>query len=172
MNQINHYFIIVAISFTALQSQAWFLFEPFIGYNKGQEQASTLQGIGIGARTGIEFKDLFIVVDFDYNDLQQGAISSAKYTDTGLTFGGTFQHTRFWYGMITSAQLSYPSGASTVTSKGSGSKFGIGTEINNKLNINFELRSINFTTTDPGTGASTPIAEIATIGFLTFSWLL
>lgn len=167
-------FYLVASSFIllGLQAHAWLLFEPFIGYNKGQEQGSTMQGIGIGARLGLDFKDLFVAADVDSLDLQQGAIASVKYTDTGITIGGQFQRLRLWYGIITGSQFSYPSGTVTVTNKGAGTKIGIGADLSGKLNLNLELRSLNYTTNDPGTGVTTPIAEVATVGFLSLSWIL
>lgn len=152
------------------QAKAWLLFEPFIGYNKGQEQGTTVQGIGLGTRLGFDLKDVFIAADIDYNDLQMGTLSSVKYTHTGVTLGGVLQTFRIWYGVITAAQLSYPSGTLTVTSKGSGTKIGLSAKASGKMNINLELRSINYTTNDPGTGVTTAISEVGTIGFLSFSW--
>jgi hypothetical protein len=164
--------IVTASLFICSPAMAWLMFEPFIGYNKGQEQGTLIQGIGLGARLGLDFKSVFMAVDFDYNDVQQGALTSVKYTNTGLTIGGANQRLRVWYGVISSSQFSYPSGTNTVTTKGSGSKIGLGTEIGNKLNLNLELRSINYTTNDPGTGVTTPITEVGTVGFMSLSWLL
>lgn len=151
---------------------AWLHLEPLIGYNKGQEQSTTSQGIGFGAKIGLDFHNFFIVEDIDYSDLQQGSQSSVKYTNSAITFGGDFQRVRIWYGIITSAQFTYPSGTATATTKGTGTKFGIGTELGSKVNLNLELRSINYTTNDPGTGVVAAITEVGTFGFLSLSWIL
>lgn len=172
MKKFKRLLIASTVILAGSQASAWLMFEPFIGYNKGQEQGTTLQGIGLGARVGLDFKDLFIAFDTDYNDLQQGSTASSKYTDTGVTVGGSIQHTRLWYGIISSSQFSYPSGTSTVTTKGTGSKIGLSSSLGSKLNVNLELRSINYTTSDPGTGVSAAVTEVSTIGFLSLSWLL
>jgi hypothetical protein len=151
---------------------AWLLVEPFIGYNKGQEQGVALQGIGLGGRLGFDFRNFFIAGDMDYDDVQQGTLTSVKYTNTGVTFGGSLQHLRIWYGVISSSQFTYPSGTTKVTVKGSGTKIGLGTELGSKLNLNLELRSVNYTTSDPGTGVTAAIAELGTVGFMSLSWLL
>ncbi len=165
-------FLTLSLTLASVPSYAWLHLEPLIGYNKGQEQSTTAQGIGLGVKVGIDYHNFFIVEDIDYSDLQQGTQSSVKYTNTGLSFGGDFQRVRVWYGMIMSAQQSYPSGTATSTSKGTGTKFGIGTDLGSKLNLNLELRSINYTSNDPGTGVSAAITEVGTFGFLSLSWIL
>lgn len=165
--------IIVACVFTfSVPCFAWFHLEPAIGYNKGQEQSSSAQGIGLQLRIGLDYQNFFFTQDMDYNDLQQGAQSSVKYTNTGFTIGGDFQRLRMWYGIITSAQLSYASNSTTVSSRGSGTKFGIGTALGTNLHLNLELKSLNYTSNDPGTGVTASINEIGTFGFLNLSWVL
>lgn len=150
-------------------SAGGFLFEPIIGYNKGQNQSTSVQGLGFGLRAGWSGSSYFFAADVDYSDLQQGTIPSAKYMNTGVTFGGNAQRFRFWYGMIMTASYSYPSGANQASYSGSGWKLGVGAPLSGSLNLNLELRTLNFTTATTG-GTATPINEIGTIGFLSLSW--
>lgn len=150
---------------------AFFMFEPILGYNRGQEQTSRTQGIGLGARLGVDLRDFFVAADIGYSDTQQGALPSVKYTDTGITLGGHLQKVRLWYGLISSSQFQYNSSGTMVTYKGSGSKYGVGTELSGRLQLNLELKTLDFTTSE-NAGTVSQIAEIATIGFISFSWLM
>lgn len=164
---------LIALLLTCLcnVSHAFFMFEPFVGYNRGQEQASRTQGIGLGARLGVDIKDIFIAADIGYHDTQQGSLPSVKYNDTGVTIGGQLQKIRLWYGLISSSQFQYNSSGTMITYKGSGTKYGLGTELSGKLQLNLELKTLDFTTSE-NAGTISQIAEIATIGFISFSWLL
>lgn len=164
-------FVSVCVLVAGPGASAGFLFEPGIGYNKGQEQASSVQGTGLLLRLGWEFSSFFIAADADYSDLQQGAINSVKYTNTGLSIGGKIDKFRIWYGVISSATYAYPSGVATVTTTGSGSKIGVGAQVGGKLHLNLELKSLNFTSTNNGTTTSA-VTELGTLGFLSFSWTL
>lgn len=161
----------MSLIFAQTAQASWFVFEPIIGYNRGQNQVSRVQGIGLGIRTGVEYKDFFVVADIGYHDLQQGAISSVKYTDTGVTFGVSIRTFRVWYGMVSSAKYAYKSGVTDISYSGTGSKLGVGTEISGKMQLNLELRYLDYNSMDAGAGAAA-VSEIATIGFLSLSWLL
>lgn len=152
-------------------SQAWLLFEPIIGYNKGQEQGSQVQGIGLGARLGIEYRNFFIAADIGNHDVQQSSLNSVTYSDSGVSLGGRINAFRFWYGLISSSSFTFTSGATTTTVSGSGTKFGIGGAIGNNLFLNLESRTCNYTQNSTA-GVSTVISELGTLGFLSISWVL
>jgi len=161
------YFFLFTLTLLANQAHAWLHLEPIVGYNRGQEQGSQLQGIGFGARIGIDFNSIFIVADAGYHTVQQGSINQATYNDTGLTVGGKIRNYRIWYGLISSASYSYSSGGSTTNITGTGSKVGLSTDLSDKMSLNLETRFYNFTQSN---GAV--ISEIGTVGFLSLSWNL
>jgi hypothetical protein len=158
------------LAFSSSVSQAWFLFEPYIGYNRGQHQASRTQGLGYGARVGFDSSSLFLAADLTMADLQQSAISSVKYSDTAIVLGGVIKQWRLYYGMISSASFSYPSGTNTVAYKGTGTKVGLGAPIASKTYLNLELKTYDYTSVD-NAGTTSAIAEVATLGFFSFSWV-
>lgn len=160
----------ITLFLTTQTANAWLYFEPYIGYNRGQNQATRIQGLGFGTRLGFEFSNLFVVGDVGYHDLQQSTISSAKYTHIGATLGGKVHNFRIWYGMISSSSYTYKSGATDIKYKGSGSKIGLGTELGNKTYLNMELYSIDYTENE-NNGTVTPISEIATIGLFGLGWV-
>lgn len=161
------FFILNLLGGTA---SAFFLFEPYIGYNRGQHQASRTQGLGYGARIGVEMGALFIAGDITMSELQQAALAT-KYSDTALVFGGELGGGfRVWYGQIVSTQFTYKSGVNDVAYKGSGMKIGAGSRLGSKTNLNLEIKTYDYTESSTA-GVSTPVAEVGTLGFLSFSWV-
>jgi hypothetical protein len=164
---MKYLFVILMMSL-ANQAQAWFHFEPYIGYNRGQEQALQTQGLGFGARVGFDLNSLFLVADADYNTVQQGTINQVVYNDTSVVIGGKIRSYRVWYGMLVSASYSYDNSGTTTTTTGNGSKIGLSADVSDKMCINLETRFYNFTKTN-----DTPITpEIGTVGFISLSWVL
>jgi hypothetical protein len=151
-------------------AHAWLLFEPYIGYHRGQHQGSRLQGIGLGARVGADLGSVFIAGDIVQADLQQGSFSSVKYTDTAVVLGAEVQSYRIWYGMIVSTQFSYTSGGSTTVYKGAGTKIGLGAKVGNKTFLNIEMKTYDYTENSVA-GVTSAISEIATLGLLALSWV-
>lgn len=170
MNVLSILFVGITILSTS-SSYAGVLFEPLIGYNKGQYQTSRLQGVGFGGRLGFGVANFFVAGDAGYHDVQQASFSSVKYTDTGVTFGGDIRPFRIWYGVIASSICTYKSGGSDIKVVGTGSKFGLGTNISSKTNLNIEFRNVDYTESTTA-GTATVISEISSVGFLSLSWIL
>ena len=152
-------------------SHAWFHLEPAIGYNKGQFDSNALSGIGLDLRVGFDIKEIFIVGDIGYHNVQQGSISSVTYTDQGATIGINLQKYRMWYGLITSSSFTYTNSGTTTTETGTGSKLGVSAEIGNSVYINLETRFVNYTNLTVGSTASTP-TDLGTVGYLSISYVL
>lgn len=169
MTGLKHWLVAIALLGGA-SAQASFLIEPIIGYNKGQQQASALQGIGLGLRLGWDGSFL-LALDAEYADVQQATLNSVKYTNTGVVIGGTIDKIRLWYGHIASSSFSYPSGTSTNTYQGSGSKIGLSAAVSGSMHVNLEFKSLNFSTASIA-GTETPISELGTVGTVSLSWVL
>jgi hypothetical protein len=163
--------IICFILFISLPGFAWLHVEPYIGYNRGQVQATRTQGIGFGARLGLEFKSIFVAADVAMHDVQQGSLATVKHTDTGVTVGGLIKNYRIWYGLLSPSSYTYKSGTNDVKYKGAGSKFGLGVELSSNFFMNMEFRIIDYSETETA-GTVTPISEIGSIGYLSLSWVL
>jgi hypothetical protein len=155
----------------SLPAQAWFHFEPGIGYNKGQLNASAVQGIGLDLKLGFDIKSFFIVADEGYHNLQQSSVNSVTYTDTSIVFGGTMHGYRMWYGIMSSCGYSYTSGATSASETGNGTKLGLSGEINNSLFLNLEARFYNLTSSTTNS-VTTAVSDLATIGYLSLSYVL
>jgi hypothetical protein len=166
---MTKYLVSVATFFVLHQAHAWLFFDPYIGYNKGQHQSTRTQGIGYGARLGVQMGSLYIAGDYSMSDMQQGTLSSVKYNDLAAVIGGDFRNFRVWYGQILSTNFSYSSAGSTIAYKGTGSKFGVGALVSPKAFLNLEMKTYDYTESS-NAGVTTPIAEIGTMGFLSISY--
>ncbi len=151
-------------------ANAWLLFEPGIGYNRGHYQTNKAQGIGLGLKLGFETSSFFIAGDAGYHDVQLGAIPQATLTDTGLTIGVNLRSWRVWYTNIFSSLLTYPSGADTISVTGAGSKLGLGVFVSGKVSLNFEFRFIDYKESSSAVaGTTTPVAEFLDAAFISIS---
>ena len=164
-------FIIAFFSIIPSLSYAWFHFEPAIGYNKGQFDSSSMSGLGLNLKLGFDIKEIFIVADADYHNVQQGSLSSVTYNDQGVTLGLNLQRYRLWYGLITSSTLSYSSGSVSSTETGTGTKLGVSSLIGTELWVNLEARFINYTNLTTGGVSSTP-SDLGTVGYISLSYTL
>jgi hypothetical protein len=57
-----------------------------------------------------------------------------------------------------------------VAYKGTGTKVGLGAPIASKTYLNLELKTYDYTSVD-NAGTTSAIAEVATLGFFSFSWV-
>ena len=160
-------YYILLLSFLAIsaKAQAYFLFEPGIGYNRGHYQTQKLQGIGLTAKLGVEFTKFFIAGDVGYHDLQLGSTPTSTQTDFGVALGGDFKQWKFWFTYLASATLSVESGSTTNEYSGDGIKLGIGGLVGKDAYLNLEVRFIDITEAN-----GSPVTQFIDAGLLSISW--
>jgi|GEM_PF-5880114 len=159
--------LLIALFFSSSPAWSFVHFEPGIGYNRGAQNASKVQGIGLATKLGAEFSSFFVVADVGYHDIQVGGTSSATSTDLGLCIGGDFKTWRFWFTYVAAATLDIPSGANTNAYSGDGMKLGMSGRLSKKAYMNLEFRFIDINDLN-----NNPVAQLMNVAFLSVSWKL
>jgi hypothetical protein len=157
--------LVLLVALFSMESKAYFLFEPGIGYNRGHYRSNKLQGIGLTAKLGLEFTTFFIAGDVGYHDLQLGSTPTSTQTDFGVALGGDFKQWKFWFTYLASASLSIESGGTTNEYTGDGIKLGIGGLVGKDAYLNLEVRFIDITEAD-----GQPVTQFIDAGLLSISW--
>lgn len=166
--------MICALVLGSQAAKAGFVAEPYLGYQMGTVDKTTVPAFGsststskdkgtvIGARLGYSF--LIPVVSFDYSMYNgkddQSPSSKMTGTNMALTVGAQMiPLVRPYAGYIFSAKNKSDDGTSAATVTGTGMKVGLGIKILPLLNINVEYAKYDYKDID-GISGYTKVSEV------------
>lgn len=140
---ITSLFMIAAMTFVSQKSQAGFLIEPYLGYETGDSNDTSSNGIGYGARAGLTTLGFMYGVDYSKGKITSTNTASIpfNYTDLSLFVGYDFPMIpiRVWLDYMLSSKMDYDSsGTYELTGKG-GTKLGVGLGFFPLISINLEM---------------------------------
>ncbi len=161
-------FTVLAVTQSA---SAWFHFEPILGYNIGQWEDDKVQGAGLGLRVGFNTDHMFIAADGAQATLVMEDFPDANLSEAGLTIGAKLRGFRVWYGAILRGIFTYSDEPMEATATGRGHKIGIGGELSEKLNLNLEVKVVDYNELETPTQTGIEVKQLSTAGFVSFSWV-
>jgi hypothetical protein len=142
--------LIVALFF-GFQAHAGFLAEPFLGYESGSTQATTIagasatssfSGFDYGARLGYIFgKGFWLAAEYTgASGTDKDSSSSTDYTKTvtSLVFGYDFGKYNIWAGYGFSDKITYKTTSGDLYYSGTNMKIGFGYDLANHVAVNVE----------------------------------